>query len=48
MDEVADELHLSAGHFVAAIERFATERDARRASLRSASEAIGSGAGGVL
>ena len=48
MDEVADEAHLSAGHILAAIERFATERDARRASLRSISDAIGSGAGGVL
>jgi transketolase len=48
MDEVADEAHLSAGHILAAIERFATERDARRASLRSICDAIGSGAGSVL
>ncbi len=48
MEEVADEAHLSAGHILAAIERFAIERDARRASLRLISDAIGSGAGGVL
>ena len=40
VDEVADEAHISAGHILAAIERFATERDARRASLRTIAEAV--------
>jgi transketolase len=39
VDEVADEAHLSAGHIVAAIERFARERDARLAGLRATLEA---------
>ncbi len=40
VEEVADEAHLSAGHILAAIERFATGRDARRASLRSIADAV--------
>jgi transketolase len=40
IEEVADEAHLSAEHILAAIERFATGRDARRASLRSIVDAI--------
>ena len=42
VDEVADEAHLSAPHILAAIERFATERDVRRASLRAIADAVGS------
>jgi transketolase len=48
LDEVADEAHLSSRHILAAIERFATEREARRATLRTISDALGSGPGGVL
>jgi transketolase len=40
IEEVAYEAHLSAEHILAAIERFATGRDARRASLRSIVDAI--------
>jgi transketolase len=43
VDEVADEAHLSAPYILAAIDRFATERDVRRASLRSIADAISSG-----
>ena len=43
VDEVADEAHISAGHIVAAIERFATERDVRRAALRAIVDAVDSG-----
>jgi transketolase len=43
VDEVADEAHLSAAHILAAIERFASERDLRRASLRAIAEAVSSG-----
>jgi transketolase len=42
VDEVADEAHLSGPHIVAAIERFATEREARRAALRSIVEDVAS------
>ena len=42
VDEVADEAHLSPAHIVAAIERFATERAARRDALRSIVEDVGS------
>jgi transketolase len=35
VDEVADEAHLSGTHIVAAIERFAKERETRRAVLRA-------------
>jgi len=42
VEEVADEAHLSANHILAAIERFATCREARLVSLRSIVEAIGS------
>ncbi len=41
VDEVADEAHLSADHILAAIERFARERDARLARLRATLDAAG-------
>ncbi len=41
VEEIADEAHLSAAHVLAAIERFATERDARRARIRALAESIG-------
>ncbi len=41
VDEVADEAHLSAAHILAAIERFATEREARRATLRAVADTVG-------
>ena len=40
MDEVAEEAHLSPAHLLAAIERFALERDARRARLRELAQAV--------
>jgi len=43
VDEVADEAHLSAPYILAAIDRFATEREVRRASLRTIADAISSG-----
>jgi transketolase len=42
VDEVADEAHLSGAHIVAAIERFASEREDRRAALRSIVEDVAS------
>ena len=41
VDEVIDEAHLSSAHILAAIERFASCREERRASLRSIVDAIG-------
>jgi transketolase len=43
VDEVADEAHLSAAHILAAIERFARERDARLARLRATLDAAAGG-----
>ncbi len=45
VDEVADEAHLSAGHILDAIERFANEREQRRAALLAIVDAVGSGRG---
>ncbi|HLE89193.1 MAG TPA: transketolase [Candidatus Limnocylindria bacterium] len=41
VDEVMDEAHLGPGHILAAIERYAAEREARHARLRAIVEGIG-------
>ncbi len=41
VDEVADEAHLAASHILAAIERFAAERDTRLGELRDLVDAAG-------